>query len=473
MINESHSATINKTPTAGFFPVSFPRDPVDVNIYLEHILLGQVLEPLVETGVDGMIIPAAAEKWEVSKDQRKIKFYLREGLVFSNGKPVDSEDVKYSIQRHLSSAHSQSKEYLSLITDFKIISRSELELTLSKPYVGIFKALSRDQLGILPKGWSFNRNTNEPFIGSGPYRAIKENGEWFMVENQNYRSKNNVEIKKWKILQGGIVDAKEMPDLVPFVFKGVIEKVKFKNSSLLSELTQEPVVHFFQSSAWWYPHGQNNVDRIKRERGMAAVNHLFALRTKALGLKRATGIIPEGITGHLEEREEHFRENYSDSELEKLVIAAFSSEFALLNDQLAIEETERAFRVKIKLIEAKPTELPVLRRMGPDILVFAFAGGFHDPEGFLTVITSNLGARLKDVFGSVYSEYLSASDEVDWSKRDSKYKKLCKGLIRNNIMVPGWKDEAVRVLSKQLVIDKNNFRYTPKLMDYRFRKEAI
>lgn len=44
-------------------------------------------------------VPAAAEKWEPSEDNRTWKFYLREDAVWSNGKEVTAEDFVRSIKR--------------------------------------------------------------------------------------------------------------------------------------------------------------------------------------------------------------------------------------------------------------------------------------------------------------------------------------------------------------------------------------
>src|SRR5512145_3114777 len=42
--------------------------------------------------------PYLAEKWETSKDHRVYTFHLVQGATFHDGKPVTSEDVKFSIE---------------------------------------------------------------------------------------------------------------------------------------------------------------------------------------------------------------------------------------------------------------------------------------------------------------------------------------------------------------------------------------
>src|SRR5262249_46342415 len=42
--------------------------------------------------------PGLAASWTVSKDGRKIKFHLRQGIYFSDGTPFTSEDVAYTMR---------------------------------------------------------------------------------------------------------------------------------------------------------------------------------------------------------------------------------------------------------------------------------------------------------------------------------------------------------------------------------------
>lgn len=458
-------------PSVGYFPDSFPRDPVNVNFFLEHILLGQVIEPLVTTGTDGNIEPAAADRWTVSNDGLTIRFHIRSGLVFSTGQPVTSKDFKFTLERHLASPASQSKEYLSLIRQITTPDAETLQISLTRPYVAIFKALCRDQLGALPDGWKFDPESPEPFTGSGPYRILKEDGHWTLVENPRYRHREEVEIKKWEIILSKDASKRSLPDLMPFEFSQAVDDLQKKHPELPTVLIKERLIQFFQSSAWWYPHGVRYQDPAAKAFAMGVVEELIRRRSQHLGMRRATGIIPEGIPGHLVEpvaRKNPGKRN----DLEVIKIAAFTRDYKLLADDADLQAVEKMFNIRIELTEAQQAKAHELKSSKPDILVFSFAGGFHDPEGFLTVITSNLGAPLNVVFGDTYSKYLEASAEADWIKRDQKYRALNGILASSSTMVPGWRYEAYRLRCAQLFIDMNNLRYYPQLRDFKFRKEA-
>lgn len=47
------------------------------------------------------VVPALAERWEVSPDGRTYTFHLRPGIAFSDGTPITSDDFRYSWERML------------------------------------------------------------------------------------------------------------------------------------------------------------------------------------------------------------------------------------------------------------------------------------------------------------------------------------------------------------------------------------
>jgi peptide/nickel transport system substrate-binding protein len=51
------------------------------------------------TGKTNKIVPSLAERWDVSPDGKTYTFHLRPGIKFSNGQPVTSEDVAWTLNR--------------------------------------------------------------------------------------------------------------------------------------------------------------------------------------------------------------------------------------------------------------------------------------------------------------------------------------------------------------------------------------
>lgn len=59
-----------------------------------------IRDNVVELGQDNLVKPGLAESWEPTPDAKVWRFKLRKGVVFSNGKSLDVEDVITSINMH-------------------------------------------------------------------------------------------------------------------------------------------------------------------------------------------------------------------------------------------------------------------------------------------------------------------------------------------------------------------------------------
>lgn len=472
MIEEGAMAekqTSKSIPSVGYFPRSFPRDPVSVNIYMEHILLGQIIEPLVENSPDGKIVPAVAESWRILQGGREVEFTIRKGIKFSNGKLVTAEDVKFSLERHVKSGTSQSKPFLQRVASFDIVSENKILLRLDRPYVALFKALSRDQLGILPNGWKFDEASPEPFVGTGAYRAIRSETGWQLKKNSHFREASTVHIEKWNVLMNPKDNAwagYETADFVPFVTLDLLEDLKKTRDA--DDLLQhpEPVIHFFQSTIWCYPHGKTCQDDARRHLGASALAELVQRCVSRKKLNPSTGSIPQGIPGFLPDApktEQKLNANVKDREF---TLAAVSRDFEVFDSPEDLAEVEKKFGVKIRLKKIDPTILSTLPKDPPDYLTVSHAGGFYDPEGFLIVLSPAMMADLSTIFGSNYQAYVEASEIVDWNKRSDAYKSLNKRLTESLLVIPGWKHEASRFRKPFLKRDEGSLRYAPKLKDY-------
>lgn len=65
-----------------------------------HTICQQIFDGLIRFDPDGKIEPALAVSWQ-RIDATRLRFKLREGVVFHNGEPFDSEAVRFSIERYL------------------------------------------------------------------------------------------------------------------------------------------------------------------------------------------------------------------------------------------------------------------------------------------------------------------------------------------------------------------------------------
>jgi ABC-type transport system substrate-binding protein len=81
-----------------------PSDPTTFNVPLNDSLFSRFVyqylyEGLVGTnGVTQELQPALAESWKISDDNLRLEFTLREGLKWSDGAPLTTDDVMFSFQ---------------------------------------------------------------------------------------------------------------------------------------------------------------------------------------------------------------------------------------------------------------------------------------------------------------------------------------------------------------------------------------
>ena len=107
-------------------------------------VVSQLFESLTAIDTSGYVQPALADGWQISDGGKRIVFYLRLGLTFSDGSPLRAADVVSSWMRVLAPSHPSQ---LASLLDDVVGARAYREGTGSKSAVGI-KAPSDQQVAI-------------------------------------------------------------------------------------------------------------------------------------------------------------------------------------------------------------------------------------------------------------------------------------------------------------------------------------
>ncbi|MFF2745557.1 ABC transporter substrate-binding protein [Kitasatospora sp. NPDC058048] len=109
-----------------------PDTPVFVNLVLDRLvdLDPQTLQP----------VPWLATSWEWSADRTRLVLKLREDVTFHDGRPLDPDDVVFSLTGAAKS--SQVKPLLERLADIRASARNEVTLTLARPTSNLFDALA-------------------------------------------------------------------------------------------------------------------------------------------------------------------------------------------------------------------------------------------------------------------------------------------------------------------------------------------
>ena len=100
----------------------------------------QVYEALVTRALDMQIVPQLATKWK-AVNPTTWYFFLREDVKFSNGTPMTSEDVVFSILR-AKLPTSDFKEYISSISSVKAIDKYTVQIKTAEPNPILLNQLS-------------------------------------------------------------------------------------------------------------------------------------------------------------------------------------------------------------------------------------------------------------------------------------------------------------------------------------------
>ncbi|MXY88820.1 MAG: hypothetical protein F4Y92_08175, partial [Dehalococcoidia bacterium] len=88
----------NRLVTFGDDPATV-FDPIQVGDASTAEYTAEIFGGLVSLNLDLEVVPDIAESWEISDDGRVYTFFLRDDVVFHNGRRVTADDVKYSLER--------------------------------------------------------------------------------------------------------------------------------------------------------------------------------------------------------------------------------------------------------------------------------------------------------------------------------------------------------------------------------------
>lgn len=82
--------------------------------------------------IEGTSIPSLAESWEISADQRTFTFKLREGIKWSNGKPITASDFVYHVSRILHPATlSRNNEPLKPVKNAELFNSNRVKVLMA------------------------------------------------------------------------------------------------------------------------------------------------------------------------------------------------------------------------------------------------------------------------------------------------------------------------------------------------------
>ncbi|HET7119735.1 MAG TPA: ABC transporter substrate-binding protein [Solirubrobacterales bacterium] len=161
-------------------------DPSSVNV------VSQINEPLFRVTAEGEAEPWLVTKVEKSKDQRVWTFHLRGGVSFTNGNPLTSADVLFTLERARKSVNWGS--VLEGVESITTPSPSTFVIKNSSPAPELPALLSQWSFGIIPTnfGGASEKEFAQHPVGTGPFvlGSWKRGESLTLDKNDNYWEKD-------------------------------------------------------------------------------------------------------------------------------------------------------------------------------------------------------------------------------------------------------------------------------------------
>lgn len=165
-------------------------DPHVTSAYSSFQILENILDTLVTLDEAQNVEPSLAHSWEVSEDNLAWTFYLRDDVLFSNGRPFTADDVVFTYERLLDPDTGSGNAWkLDGVTDISATDDSTVVFTLETPNPGLLTKLGTDKtVGIIAREDVEGGTINTQPIGTGPFMiADFQPGVRVLLErNPNY-----------------------------------------------------------------------------------------------------------------------------------------------------------------------------------------------------------------------------------------------------------------------------------------------
>lgn len=161
---EPSSSALSVTGRGGELRVLIPGEPQGFDPNLPGNEIAQLLAPslfstLVTLDTDGRLLPDLAESWEVRDGGRTYVFHLREGILWHDGRPFGSGDVRFTLER-VKAQHSISYEAIRRISGVETPDERTVVLRLGEPWAPFLSTLAWGGTYVLPR--------HRPSLGSRP-----------------------------------------------------------------------------------------------------------------------------------------------------------------------------------------------------------------------------------------------------------------------------------------------------------------
>ncbi len=172
-------------------------DPIVTRINSARVFAYLVYDTLVSMDSEGNFRPQMLDRWDISNDRLTYTFTLRDGLGWSDGTPVTSDDCIASIERW-AKRDPFGGAMMDAVAELRPIDAKQFVMQLRRPFAFVIEALGRPghQIPVMMPARLARQDAAKPVpevVGSGPF--IFQKKEWrpgdvaSFVPNPRYRAR--------------------------------------------------------------------------------------------------------------------------------------------------------------------------------------------------------------------------------------------------------------------------------------------
>ncbi len=460
-------------------------------------IIVEIFSGLVTLNPDLKITPDLAESWTIGGDGKVYTFKLREGLKFSNGKPVTAADFKWSFERAANpdTESTVAELYLGDIvgvqaivdgdateaSGIEVIDERTLRITIddAKPYflakLTYPTAFVLDRQNVEASGDSWTENP----VGSGPFvlEDYRVGERIVLARNENFNGRKAYLDKVLFNLAGGVAMAMYENDEIDITGVGLadLERVTDASDPLNADLVRVPPG--FSVSYVGFKTDEPPFDDVKFRQALNhAVNkELIAEQVYAGLVKPAYGVIPPEFPGYSENiqglrydpdlaRQLLSESKYADPETRPRIVITIpgTGGSPSLDVEIVADMWRKELGVRAEIQQVEwATYLQDLNRER----LQAFGGlgwqaDYPDPQDFLDILFYSDSPGNHGVYShpEVDKYVIEARTEPDPRRRIDLYNKAEQIVINDAAWLPLWFDTEGLALVKGKV---KGFRFTP------------